>query len=145
MGTSTPRTSAGPIPSLGNIPEVPQPESSGTCSATNSEIDSAMNHRRRKASLRNHVFSSQEFNALSSVDAYLGTVRFGFENTVDVLSKGLQVKIPYYFNSELHIAPVALGMDQCLFLEMKAGHLISRTFLIFPRTFMGGKVCRVWQ
>lgn len=91
MGSSVPRTDAEPRP--GSVPEAPQPETSGTCSATNSEVESAMNHRWRKASLRNPVFSSPEFNALNLVDAYLGAARSGFENAVGVLSKGLKVKI----------------------------------------------------
>ena len=75
-----------------DIPEVPQRETSEAFSATNSEIDSAINHRRRKTSLRNSIFPSQEFKALNSVDTYLGAVRSSFENAVDDFSKGLQVK-----------------------------------------------------
>ena len=89
MGTSAPRTSTEPDPILGNVPEVPQPEDSGMCSATTSKVKSTMNHQRQKASLRNPAFSIQEFNALSLVDAYLGMTRSVFEKAVDVLSRGL--------------------------------------------------------
>jgi hypothetical protein len=73
--------------------EAPQPASSDTCSATISKFESAMNHRRRRAALRNPFFSNEEFNALNSVDAYLGVTRVDFEKVVDALSKGLQVKL----------------------------------------------------
>ena len=48
------------------------PEDSGDVSVTNSEVESVVNHRRHKASLRQTMLSNQEVNALSSVDAYLG-------------------------------------------------------------------------
>lgn len=63
----------------GFTPEVPaedqHPEDLGGVSVTNSEVKSMMNHRRHKASLWHSVFSNQEFNALSSVDVYLGAAR----------------------------------------------------------------------
>ena len=39
-------------------------------SVTNSEVQSVMNHRRRKESVRHVVFFDQEFNAFNAVDAY---------------------------------------------------------------------------
>lgn len=82
MSASVPTTDAAQAPTPGVIPEVPQPETSGAYSATNSKIDSAMNHRRRKTSLRNPVVISQEFNALNSMDAYLGAARVSLEDTL---------------------------------------------------------------
>lgn len=89
-GTSAPSGGIGPLPTSGVTPEVPQPEDSGTCPATPSEVETAMSHRHRKASLRSAAFTSQEFNALSSVDAYLSATRSVFEKAVGVLSQGLQ-------------------------------------------------------
>ena len=39
--------------------------------ATNSEVESAMNHRRRRAVLRNNIFSEEAFNAFHSADTYV--------------------------------------------------------------------------
>ena len=89
MGTLFPRSSTEPIPTLRVTPEAPPLEDLGTSSSTTSEVESTMNHRQRKASLRNSTFSSQEFNALSLVDAYLGAIRFVFQKALDVLSRGL--------------------------------------------------------
>ena len=38
---------------------------------TNSEVESAMNHRRRRAILRNLGFSKEEFDAFNSADVYI--------------------------------------------------------------------------
>lgn len=72
-------------------PKVPQPEESGTWSATNSKVESAMHHRWQKTSLRHPAFNSQEFNALNSVDAYLGAARVSLEDAVNAMSTSLQV------------------------------------------------------
>jgi hypothetical protein len=67
------------------------PEDLGGVSVTNTEVESVMNHRRHKASLRHTVLSDQEFNALSSVDAYLEAARTGLEGAVKLMSTNLQV------------------------------------------------------
>jgi hypothetical protein len=76
-------------------PEAPaedqHPEDSGGVSVTNSEVESVMSHRRRKAALRHSAFSEQEFNALSSVDAYLGAARTGLEGAAKLMSANMQV------------------------------------------------------
>jgi hypothetical protein len=53
------------------------PEDPGDVSVTNSEVESVMNHWRRKETLRHSAFSDQEFNAFSSVDVCLGEARTG--------------------------------------------------------------------
>lgn len=68
------------------------PEDSGDVSVTNSEVESVMNHRRRKGTLRQAAFSEQEFNAFSSVDAYLGAARTGLEGVANLLSTNIQVR-----------------------------------------------------
>jgi hypothetical protein len=86
-----PRIDTAPVPPPKVTPKDPQPETSGAYSATNSEVESAMNHRWRKTSLRHPVFSSQEFSALNIANAYLGAARVGFEDAVGMLSSSLQV------------------------------------------------------
>ena len=67
------------------------PEDSEDVSITNSEVESAMNHQRRKEALRHQAFSDQEFNALSSVDAYIGAARAGLEGAAKLISSSLEV------------------------------------------------------
>ena len=57
-----------------------------------SEVQCTTNYRRRKASLNNPVFSDREFGALNAVDAYLGATRGAFDESLDVLSRGLWVR-----------------------------------------------------
>ena len=59
-------------------------------SVTNSEVESVMNHRRRRESLCHIPFSNQEFNAFNSVDAYLGAARTGLEEIANLLSASVQ-------------------------------------------------------
>ena len=61
-------------------------------SITNSEVESAMNHRRRRESLHHIAFSNQEFNAFNLVDAYLGAARIGLEGIANLLSANIQVR-----------------------------------------------------
>ena len=46
-------------------------EDSDDMSVTNSEVESAMNYRCRRAVLRDPSFSEEVFNAFSSADAYI--------------------------------------------------------------------------
>ena len=55
----------------GVMPDCPPAEDSDDVSVTNSEVESAMNHRRRRAVLRDPSFSEESFNAFSSADAYI--------------------------------------------------------------------------
>ena len=56
-------------------PDCPSTEGSEDMSITNSEVESAMNHRRCRAVLRDPKFSDEEFNAFSSGDAYIRAAR----------------------------------------------------------------------
>nr|XP_045084544.1 proline-rich protein 36-like [Aegilops tauschii subsp. strangulata] len=49
--------------------DCPSAEESDDVSITNSEVESAMNHRRRRAALRDPGFTKEAFNAFSSADA----------------------------------------------------------------------------
>ena len=56
-------------------PDSPHIEDSDRIPATNFEVESAMNHRRRRAALRDPRFSEEAFNAFSSGDAYIRAAR----------------------------------------------------------------------
>ena len=70
-------TSRAPEPDLeadanmGPTPDVPPTEDADRLSATNSEVESAMNHRHRRAVLRDACFSQEAFDAFNSGDAYI--------------------------------------------------------------------------
>ena len=52
-------------------------EDSDNVSVANSEVESTMNHQRRKEAMRNPSFTEGAFNALSSADAYIRAARDG--------------------------------------------------------------------
>ena len=70
-------TSRAPEPDLeadanmGPTPDVPPTEDADRLSATNSEVESAMNHRCRRAVLCYTCFSQEAFDAFNSGDAYI--------------------------------------------------------------------------
>ena len=55
---------------MGVTPDCPSAEGSEDMSVTNSEVESAMNHQRRRAALRDPGFAKEAFDAFSSADAY---------------------------------------------------------------------------
>ena len=55
----------------GTTPEGSHTKDADRLSATNSEVESAMNHRRRRAVLRDACFSQEAFDAFNSGDAYI--------------------------------------------------------------------------
>ena len=59
--------------------------------ATNSEVESAMNHRRRRAVLRNNIFSEEAFNAFNSADAYVRAAQGGLARETDQYTKDIWV------------------------------------------------------
>ena len=90
-GDSNPRSPDVTGVTPGATAEDQNPEDSGGVLVTNSEVESVMNHWRRKALLRHSALSNQQFNALSSVDAYLGAARTGLEGAVRLMSTNMQV------------------------------------------------------
>ena len=58
--------------------DVPPTKDADRLSATNSEVESAMNHRRRRAVLRDACFSQEAFDAFNSGDAYIRAAQNGF-------------------------------------------------------------------
>ena len=65
------------------------------CSTTNSEVESAMNHRRRRAVLRHNIFSEEAFNAFNSADAYVRLLEAGLPKRQASIPKtyGLEILI----------------------------------------------------
>ena len=61
----------------GHAPDVPPTEDADGLSATNSEVESAMNHRRRRTILRDACFSQEALDAFNTGDAYLRATQNG--------------------------------------------------------------------
>ena len=61
----------------GVAPDCPFAEDSDDMSVMNSEVESAMNHWRRRAALRDPGFTKEAFNAFSSANAYIRAARDG--------------------------------------------------------------------
>ena len=64
---------------------------SNKVSATNSELESATNHRRRRAALHDPGFSEEAFNAFNSGDAYIRAARDGLSRATDQYLKDMRV------------------------------------------------------
>ena len=62
---------------MGRTPDTPPTEDADRLFATNSEVESAMNHRRLRAILREPRCSKEAFDAFSSADAYIRAARDG--------------------------------------------------------------------
>ena len=91
-------TSRAPEPDLeadanmGPTPDVPPTEDADRLSATNSEVESAMNHRRRRAVLRDPCFSEEAFDAFNSGDAYIRAAQNGLARATDQYVKDIRVR-----------------------------------------------------
>ena len=90
-------TSQVPDPALktradtGVTPYCPLAEDSDNVSVTHSEVESAMNHRRRRAALHDPGFTKKAFNAFSSADAYIRAARDGLNRATDQHLKDMRV------------------------------------------------------
>ena len=60
-------------------------------SAMNSKVESAMNHRRRRAILRDPNFSEEAFDAFNSGDAYIRAAQNGLAKAMDQYVKDIWV------------------------------------------------------
>ena len=81
MGTSTRRA-----------PGAPPTEDTDRLSATHSEVESVMNHRRRWAVLRDACFSQEAFDAFNSGDAYIRAAKNGLARATDQYVKDIRVR-----------------------------------------------------
>ena len=68
---------------MGRTPDSPPTEDADRLSATNSKVESAMNHRRHWAVLRDACFSLEAFDAFNSGDAYLRAAQSGLARATD--------------------------------------------------------------
>ena len=73
-------------------PDLPPTEDADKLSATNSEVESAMNHRRRRAVLRDPGFSEEAFDAFNSGDAYIRAAQNGLARAMDQYVKDIRVR-----------------------------------------------------
>ena len=60
-------------------------------SATNSEVESALNHRRRRTILRDACFSPEALDAFNTGDAYLRAAQNGLARATEQYVKDIQV------------------------------------------------------
>ena len=76
---------------MGQAPDNPPIEDADKLSATNSEVESAMNHRRRRAVLRDACFSPEAFDAFNSREAYLHAAQDGLARATGQYVKDVRV------------------------------------------------------
>ena len=76
---------------MGRMPDAPSTEDLDRLSATNSELESSMNHRRRWAVLRDACFSLEAFDAFNSGEAYLRAAQDGLARATDQYVKDVRV------------------------------------------------------
>ena len=76
----------------GRTPDAPPTEDADRLSATNSEVESAMNQRRRRAVLHDTCFSQEAFDAFNSGDAYIRAAQNGLARATDQYVKDIRVR-----------------------------------------------------
>ena len=76
---------------MGQAPDSPPTEDADRLSATNLEVESAMNHRHRRAVLRDACFSLEAFDAFNSGEAYLRAAQDGLARATDQYVKDVRV------------------------------------------------------
>ena len=77
---------------MGPTSDAPPTEDADRLSATNSEVESAMNHRRRRAVVRDACFSQEAFEAFNSGDAYIRAAQNGLARATDQYVKDIRVR-----------------------------------------------------
>ena len=77
---------------MGTTPDGPPTEDSDRISATNSEVESAMNHQHRRAALCDPSFSEEAFNAFNSGDAYIRAAQDGLARATNQYLKDIRVR-----------------------------------------------------
>ena len=78
---------------IGTVPYYPLADGSENISVTNSEVESAMGHRRQRAVLRDPGFTKEAFDAFSSADAYIRAARDGLARATDKHLKDMRVSV----------------------------------------------------
>ena len=77
---------------VGPTSDAPPIEDADRLSATHSEVESAMNHRCRRAVLRDACFSQEAFDAFNSGDAYIRASQNGLALATDQYVKDIRVR-----------------------------------------------------
>ena len=77
---------------VATTPDVLPIEDADRLSATNFKVESAMNHRRRRAVLRDPGFSEEAFNAFNSGDAYIRAAQDWLARATNQYLKDIRVK-----------------------------------------------------
>ena len=77
---------------MGTTPNCPPTEDADRFFATNSEVESAMNHRHRQTVLCNSIFSEEAFNAFNSGDTYIRAAQDGLARATDQYAKDIRVR-----------------------------------------------------
>ena len=75
----------------GRAPDVPLTEDAGRLSASHSEVESAMNHKRRRTVLHDACFSQEALDAFNSGDAYLCAAQNGLARATEQYVKDIRV------------------------------------------------------
>ena len=73
--------------------DAPSTEDADRLSATNSEVECAMNHRRRRTVLRDACFSPEALDAFNSGDAHLRAAQNGLARATEQYVKDIRVSI----------------------------------------------------
>ena len=73
-------------------PDAPPTEDADRLSATRSEVESAMNHRRRRTVLRDACFSLEALNAFNAGDAHLHAAQDGLTEATEQYVKDIRVR-----------------------------------------------------
>ena len=75
----------------GRASDAPPTKDAAGLSSTNSEVESAMNHRRRRTILRDACFSQEALDAFNSGDAYLRAAQNGLARATEQYVKDIRV------------------------------------------------------
>ena len=73
-------------------PDTPPTEDADRLSATRSEVESAMNHRRRRTVFRDACFSPEALNAFNAGDAHLRAAQDGLTRATEQYVKDIRVR-----------------------------------------------------
>ena len=73
-------------------PDAPPTEDADRLSATRSEVESAMNHRRRRTVLRDTCFFPKALNAFNAGDAHLRAAQDGLTRATEQYVKDIRVR-----------------------------------------------------
>ena len=76
---------------MGRTPDVPPTEDADRLSATNSEVESAMNHSCRRVVLHDACFSPEAFDAFNSGDVYICATQNGLARATDQYVRDVRV------------------------------------------------------